>query len=494
MRRTFLFIFLAGAFLLVSCNREDPQKMMGEHFPVFAPFEESGPAADWNAVRNEIAETLENEYHNWLAENLEIPPRKEIEIIRTLPKGCSFEKLGGKNLQSPESPSRLDYSMARKYYVPFERRKSIERAGWRRGCPVTETVIIAALRWLHFHQSEDGRWDSDGFDKNCDPRNGPTCDGHGASHYDIAVTSLSLLAFMGFGDTHQSGLFTKTVRRGLKWLQSKQEEDGSFGRSGAEDWIYNHAIATITLCEAYAMTRDYRLRKNCEKAVRFAIDARNPDGGWGLGQRDKRSNASVTGWMALAFNCAGNAGIDVPDSVFGDMVKWFHVVTDMKGKAGYIYKGIEIKGPRGTKHETLPTMTAISSFCRTILGRERLHKKTLGAVDILMENPPCWNKPKNTTVDLCYWFWGTLAMYQFGGRKLYKWKTELKKSLYDTQRVGGCADGSWDPAGRWGEIGGRIYATALNCLTMEIVHLLQVSTISRGKSDFLPFWRRVHDK
>ena len=34
-----------------------------------------------------------------------------------------------------------------------------------------------------------------------------------------------------------------------------------------------------------------------------------------------------------------------------------------------------------------------------------------------------------------------------------------------------CDDGSWDPAvDKWGSIGGRVYATAINVLTLEVYY------------------------
>ena len=34
-----------------------------------------------------------------------------------------------------------------------------------------------------------------------------------------------------------------------------------------------------------------------------------------------------------------------------------------------------------------------------------------------------------------------------------------------------CEDGSWDPAvDKWGSIGGRVYATAINVLTLEVYY------------------------
>jgi len=39
------------------------------------------------------------------------------------------------------------------------------------------------------------------------------------------------------------------------------------------------------------------------------------------------------------------------------------------------------------------------------------------------------------------------------------------------ERQGGCVDGSWDPPRNvWGPIGGRLYATTLNILNLEIYY------------------------
>jgi len=112
----------------------------------------------------------------------------------------------------------------------------------------------------------------------------------------------------------------------------------------------------------------------------------------------------------------------------------------------------------------------VSVLCRILCGQKRTDPKVTKGVDILMANLPKWNKPKNNKVDMYYWYWGTRAMFQYGGKNWQKWNAAMKKALLDTQRVGGCADGSWDPVGKWGMVGGRVYATAINCLTLEIYY------------------------
>jgi hypothetical protein len=87
-----------------------------------------------------------------------------------------------------------------------------------------------------------------------------------------------------------------------------------------------------------------------------------------------------------------------------------------------------------------------------------------------MQNLPEWNKPRNDKVDMYYWYYATYAMFQFGGKKWDKWNEALHRAVISTQRTGGCVDGSWDPVGKWGMVGGRVYATAINALTMEIYY------------------------
>jgi len=63
--------------------------------------------------------------------------------------------------------------------------------------------VDRAIKWLYYHQDRDGKWDQDGFQKNCDTKQGAACDGQGTSQYDVGVTGLALLAFMGSGNTSQ---------------------------------------------------------------------------------------------------------------------------------------------------------------------------------------------------------------------------------------------------------------------------------------------------
>jgi hypothetical protein len=54
-----------------------------------------------------------------------------------------------------------------------------------------------------------------------------------------------------------------------------------------------------------------------------------------------------------------------------------------------------------------------------------------------------------------------------------RWQDPLKNALVPHQKTtkDGCQVGSWDPEeDRWGSPGGRVYAVALNALTLEVYY------------------------
>ena len=61
-------------------------------------------------------------------------------------------------------------------------------------------------------------------------------------------------------------------------------------------------------------------------------------------------------------------------------------------------------------------------------------------------------------------------MFQVGGPKWKEWNKSMQSSLLPTQCMGGPEDGSWPPVGEWCLAGGRVYATAINALTLEIYY------------------------
>ena len=63
--------------------------------------------------------------------------------------------------------------------------------------------------------------------------------------------------------------------------------------------MYAQGIATLTLCEAYAMTQDPELRKPAQQAIDFICHAQHSAGGWRY-YPGQPGDTTVLGWQMMA--------------------------------------------------------------------------------------------------------------------------------------------------------------------------------------------------
>jgi len=345
--------------------------------------------------------------------------------------------------------------------------------GVTRGHPDTTTAsTLAALQWLANHQSPDGRWDCDGFDAQC--RKGK-CDGRGEATYDVGVTGLALLCFLGAGFTNQDGPFKKAVRDGLVWLASVQDEDGVFGGKSCPHYQYNHACAALAMAEAFGMTGANALRKPAQMGVAWVGRSQNPYCAWRYGCADGDNDTSVTGWMTMVLKSAVLSGIEIEHASLDHAATFIDEMTEENGRTGYQQKGgwpARVTGPAMEKFpaQNSESLTAVGMLVRIFDGRTTGSDPSIGrGADLLVAQPPKWDPP---FIDFYYWYYGTLAMFQVGGPRWEKWNAAMKTAIVDHQRLDKTQDeyGSWDPVDPWSQEGGRVYATALNCLCTEVYY------------------------
>lgn len=374
--------------------------------------------------------------------------------------GSRPKRLGNRPLQEIPAPyrSRLD---------PNKARLAIEAGA----STASEKSVEMALDWLRKHQDADGRWDGgvakyrdgtvapdeDSFTVHCPP--GEIC--FGECFYweaDTALTGLSLLAYLGAGYTHTEGKYADTVARGLDFLIRSQKPSGDLrGRSKAVG-MYCHAMATLAVCEAFALTGDERLKGPAQSAVAFLVDAQAEGGAaWRYEPKAPVGDTSILGWAVLALRSGRAVGFPVPDDCIGGVQAWLDGVGS--GKSGGLSRYQPWK-------EVTPTMTAEAWVCRWFLKLDPNAKRNREAADYLIEHGP-----DRDPYNLYYWYYGTLAMYQQGGDDWRRWNDAVRDRIVRKQRTTGHMTGSWDPDdSQWGTYGGRIYSTALATMTLEVYY------------------------
>ena len=123
-------------------------------------------------------------------------------------------------------------------------------------------------------------------------------------------------------------------------------------------------------------------------------------------------------------------------------------------------------------------MPAINILSRIWLGRTRSHPQIIGNANQVVETVPGYGSglEKDYAFYPYTWYYGSLAMYQMGGRYWAKWRRTCIKGILDNQHTEGHRTGSWSmPKEQFfgGLTGGRIYCTAMCILTLESFYRYQ---------------------
>lgn len=323
--------------------------------------------------------------------------------------------------------------------APEVREELLERMG---GSERTERAVGLALEWFRAHQSADGRWSGRGFDDGCG-----ACDGRAEIDADAAMTGVVLLCYLGAGHTHTAdGPYREQVKRGIGWLLARQASNGDM-RAG--ETMYGHTIATVAMCEAFAMTRDATLESPTKRAAEFLFQGTTKGRG--------RDATSVLGWEVMAMESARRAGIRTPRTTFDSARKFLDSVCVPTERGKYAYR-------RGEAPSA--AMTAEAMFVQQLLGLTRDQPRMRESADFILLTPPRWKDGAPTY----YWYYATMALFQQQGEAWDAWNSALVPELLGNQRTDGPASGSWDPQDEWSKLGGRVYQTAVCTLSLEVYY------------------------
>ena len=328
-----------------------------------------------------------------------------------------------------------------------QRKKLAEEEG---GSEASEAAVENGLKWLSKHQDKDGCWSLDKFNAAGDC-NGQ-CSMTGTSS-DAAGTGFGVLPFLGAGYTHKTGRYQTTVRKSLDWLIQDQNKDGSFRSSGGGN-MYAHGIASLALCEAYAMTKDPALKTPAQRAIDYIVRAQHAQGGWRY-TPGTPGDTSVTGWQVIALQSARQGGLRFPKDVLPKVTQYLDSVqTDKKG-AGYRYM------PGGGITDA---MVAEGLLCRIYTSWNSKRPGLDAGVQYLLTHPP------RNGGELYYWYYATQVMHHYSGEAWQEWNTQMRDLLLELQSKDGHESGSWAPQGGHDRSGGRVYSTSLALLTLEVYY------------------------
>src|SRR5262249_13855711 len=326
----------------------------------------------------------------------------------------------------------------------------------------SEEAVARGLKWVAKQQNMN----------KADPHIGSwECEGTGKSR--VAATGIAVLAFLAAGHSDRAGDYRENVKYGVGYLVRTVRPEGDFGTLN----MYEHAIATMALCEFYGMTKESKLPKYCQVAVDFIINSQQPAGGWSFGQ-GQAGNTSVTSWQIQALRSAHLAGFKVPE---GTIRKAMAFLDSVQNGSTYGYS---------SKQDGSPATTAAGLLCRQYLGWSQKSRALVAGIQELQNRPP--PKPtENGALDLLALYYATQVIHNYGGLDWQKtWNPGMRDLLVKWQ-VGpshALYGGSWDPNPDLNEvIGGRLVTTCFALLTLEVyyryppVYKIEIAKIPENK-------------
>ena len=277
----------------------------------------------------------------------------------------------------------------------------------------TQSAINKALGYLARRQNDDGSVGSGNYSRN------------------VAVCSLSGMAFMAGGSTPRRGPFGENTAGCVDYILAHTQDRGFITAEGASSHgpMYGHGFATLFLAEAFGMTWRMDIGEKLAKAVEQIVATQNKEGGWRYLPEKKDADISVTVCQVMALRAARNAGIFVPPETIDTAVDY--VKRSQNPDGGFMY---QIEGGPSAFPRSAAGIVAL--YSAGIYDSDEITK----GLDYLMQF-----KPRANVFDpQPHYFYGhyyaVQAMWHAGGDYWKEWYPAIRDQLLARQRE----DGTWD--------------------------------------------------
>lgn len=303
----------------------------------------------------------------------------------------------------------------------------------------TSRAVDDGLKYLASRQATDGSFGSGRFRGN------------------VAVTSLSGMAFLAGGHSPGRGKYGKNVRNAINYLLDRAQPNGYI----VEDKLryhgpmYGHGFATMFLAECLGMTRSRKLKAKLKKTLKLAVDtivtSQTKSGGWRYTTDSTDADVSVTVCQVMALRAARNAGLFVRKK--GTIDKALAYLKDCQNRdGGFRYQAI-LRGRSAFPRSAAGVVGLYS------VGIEKINKgpEIRNGLRYLKTFAPRGGRREN------HYFYGhyyaVQAMWHAGGTYWRSWYPSIRDEMLTAQ----AANGRWSDEYVCDE-----YATAMACLVLQM--------------------------
>jgi squalene cyclase len=296
----------------------------------------------------------------------------------------------------------------------FARRSTddAERSAARMIKPQTQAAIDRALAWLATRQNDDGSFGGNGYSRN------------------VAVVSLSGMAFLAGGHSPGRGEYGRQVSRCVNYALAAEDDSGFICEAAytSHGPMYDHGFATLLLAEIYGMSPDREIRDKLARAVRLIVTTQNPEGGWRYQPKVGEADISVTICQVMALRAARNAGLYVPNETIDRCVDYVKRSQNADGGFMYMLTGGPSRFPRSAAG-------IVALYSAGIYEGQEIRR----GIEYLEQHRPASEELSRDTHAMYGHYYAVQAMWQAGGEHWQKWYPAVHDMLLKAQQE----DGSW---------------------------------------------------
>lgn len=273
--------------------------------------------------------------------------------------------------------------------------------------------------------------------------------GPGGYNRDVAISALSGMAFMAGGSTPGRGPYGAEVELCLKYLLDNAQDSGYVNApgSGSHGPMYGHGFATLFMAECYGMSGRSDVRDKLSRAVHLIVNTQNEDGGWRYQPVRREADISVTICQVMALRAARNAGLHVPPEVIDKTIEYVKKSQNADGGFMYMISGGQSAFPRSAAG-------IVALYSAGIYEGPEVERGLAYIMDYLPHGGG-FNRES-------HYFYGhyyaVQAMWIKGGKNWREWFPAVRDELIARQR----ADGSWVDSIC------QEYGTAMACIILQI--------------------------
>ncbi|VTR96239.1 Uncharacterized protein OS=Planctomyces maris DSM 8797 GN=PM8797T_25391 PE=4 SV=1: Prenyltrans_2 [Gemmata massiliana] len=251
----------------------------------------------------------------------------------------------------------------------------------------------------------------------------------GSWDHSVETTAFVILATLSNGHGLHEGKYTREMQKAVRYLLACQNDDGLISDAGnTRTGMVAHSYAALALTQVQGMTPDANTQKAIRKAVKRIESAQTVDGTWRADSLGRGNIISLTFRQIIVLRAAKDNGLFVSDDHIKAAAR--HVKNRWDVRAGrYRYETSRwADGPQMKYGSTAAELGAL------LLGGEYEAKELTNAIPYLEQQS-----------DRDYYFWqnllfGSYLYHQVGGTTWEKYYNRVRTTLLENQH----ANGFWD--------------------------------------------------